>query len=67
MDQRGRTVKRLEKIIEGHLVDILKFLVKELSPKGKLLESYSKFQKEVVVGYGHYALMMTLTTNLSII
>ena len=32
MEQRGRTVKRLEKIIDGHLV-------KELPLKGKLLES----------------------------
>lgn len=66
MEGRGRTLERLGGIVDGHLVDILRFLVKELSPKGKLLESYYKLQKEVVVGYGRYALM-TVRTNLSII
>lgn len=44
-------LKGLEKIIDGHLIEVLRFLAKEPFPKGKFLESYSKVQKEVVVGY----------------
>lgn len=38
--------KYLGKQQDGHLVEVTQFLVKELLPKGKFLESYSRVQRE---------------------